>query len=95
MPPLTEKPPLNPFVGALGAKLRQWRIDRDFTLEELTELADVDASYIGRIERGDVTAGITHIVRIVRALGADFTDLMDGLPDPPPQRKRGRRGPSR
>ncbi|SFJ76923.1 Helix-turn-helix domain-containing protein [Amycolatopsis sacchari] len=93
VPPAAEKPPVNEFLGALGTRLREFRQERDLTLQELEELTQVPWSMIGAIERGQQNTGITTIARLVNGLGVGFQALMDGLPEPPPPKPRQRRGP--
>lgn len=52
----------------IGERLRVYRIRARFSQEELAERADLHASYIGQVERGEKNATIESITKIARAL---------------------------
>lgn len=55
----------------LAVNLRQARNRRHLTQEELAERSGLSARYIGAIERADVSASVTVIGRIAKALGME------------------------
>lgn len=65
-----------PTLVALGSAVRKSRLDRGLSQEELAHLAEVDVSYLGRVERGDNNVAVMTLAKIARALGVTMADLM-------------------
>lgn len=65
----------------LGLRLRDLRIEANFTQEELAEKADMSTVYLGEVERGQKVIGVDKFINIVKALGvsADYV-LCNELP---------------
>jgi transcriptional regulator with XRE-family HTH domain len=61
---------------ALGAAIRELRIARDISQEKLALIAEVDRSYVGRVERGDNNAAVLTLFRIASALDVSLAKLM-------------------
>ncbi|WP_261883516.1 helix-turn-helix domain-containing protein [Vibrio pelagius] len=59
-----------------GAKLRGKRKDKKVSQDQLALLADIDRSYIGRIERGEVNITLEKAYQLARVLGCDVRDLL-------------------
>jgi transcriptional regulator with XRE-family HTH domain len=66
----------NPTLVALGAAIRHARRERDLSQEQLALSAEVDVSYLGRVERGDNAAALLTLKRIADALGVSMASLM-------------------
>lgn len=47
------------------------------TQEALAEKAEIDRRFLQRIEKGSANPGIDVITRLKRALGVDWSDLLD------------------
>lgn len=62
-----------------GKRLRELRRRNRWTLEEFAELAGIDSSYLGKIERGDRNPSLGVIARIAIALEMSLSDLFDGI----------------
>ncbi len=60
-----------------GARLRQLRKERNVSQDELALRAQIDRSYMGRIERGQVNITLEKVYRLANALGCDAKDLLD------------------
>jgi transcriptional regulator with XRE-family HTH domain len=58
-----------------GERVREIRMLRGLSQEELARLAKIDRTYIGGIERGERNAGIKNVWRIADALGVPAADL--------------------
>lgn len=58
----------------LGGKIKEARINKGYTQEELGEKIDSTGSYIGQIERGERNASMSKIIMIAEALdvGIDY-----------------------
>lgn len=61
---------------ALGVAIRQTRLDRGMSQESLALLAEVDRSYLGRVERGDNNVAVLTLIRIAKALDVTTVELM-------------------
>ena len=61
----------------LGARLKAFRKNRHFTMEVLSERANVSKSMISKIERGDVQPTIEVAARIAKALGTHITNILE------------------
>src|SRR5579859_2030535 len=58
-----------------GQALRRLRKDKGFTLEELSERAEISVSYLSHIERGTRQAPLTTLEILARILGINLYDL--------------------
>lgn len=66
----------NPQLVALGHAIRRLRKTHGLSQEQLGLQAEVDTSYLGRIERGDNNAAILTISKIAEALHLTVAELM-------------------
>ncbi|WP_309249538.1 helix-turn-helix transcriptional regulator [Paraburkholderia sp. CNPSo 3272] len=66
----------NPTLVALGEAIRRVRKGRGMSQEQLALTAEVDLSYLGRVERGDNAAALLTLKRIADALGVTMAALM-------------------
>lgn len=62
-----------------GRVLRQVREEKKLTQEKLAELADVDRTYIYRLETGKRSPSLSIIIRIAKALKVSPGTLLDRL----------------
>ena len=60
----------------LGKKIREERIEKGYTQEELGEKIDSTGAYIGQIERGERSASMSKIVLIAQALNVSLDYLI-------------------
>lgn len=67
---------LDPALVAVGGAIRSLRLAKDISQERLALLADVDRSYVGRIERGENNIAVLTLVRIASALDMTVAELM-------------------
>ena len=64
----------------LGQRIRRRRLEKNRTQQEIAEMAGLDRTTVGEIERGS-SASLLTLVQVLRALGA--LEELDGfLPDP-------------
>jgi DNA-binding XRE family transcriptional regulator len=61
-----------------GKNIRALRQKADFTQEHLAEKADLDWTYISKIERGKENISLDALARIAKALSVSITDLVNG-----------------
>lgn len=59
----------DPVGEIFGATVRRLRENRGWTQEQLAEQADMSATYVGFIERGENVPTLTIILRLADALG--------------------------
>jgi len=66
----------DPLLVALGNAIRRIRLEEGISQEKLALLAEVDRSYVGRVERGDNNVAVLTLARIAAALNISIADLM-------------------
>ena len=66
----------HPDLVAFGSAVRRVRVERGMSQEALALAADVDRSYLGRVERGDSVIALLVVARIARALGVTVEQIM-------------------
>ena len=66
----------DPALVALGEALRRIRQTKGVSQERLALAAEVDRSYVGRIERGDNNVAVLTLVKLAAALEITVTELM-------------------
>ncbi|ENB1602441.1 helix-turn-helix transcriptional regulator [Vibrio parahaemolyticus] len=59
-----------------GANLRAMRKDKGLSQDRLANAADIDRSYVGRIERGEVNITLEKVYQLASILGCDVRDLL-------------------
>lgn len=62
--------------GQLGARVKQLRLARRLTQEQVAEQAGLSSKFIGQIERGLSNPALTTLGSIARALGVSLVDLL-------------------
>jgi transcriptional regulator with XRE-family HTH domain len=50
-------------------------MEKGMTREQLSAVADVDVSYLGRVERGDNNVAFTTLQKIASGLGVSVSEL--------------------
>lgn len=74
----------------IGWNVRKLRVELGLSQERVAHEADIDRSYVGRIERGEENMTISVLEAIAAALevpvGALFQEFEDGSDKPPPLR---------
>jgi len=58
-----------------GIRVRQIRLSRDWSQEELAANAGLDRTYIGSVERGERNPGLVNIVRLATVLEVPVAEL--------------------
>ena len=69
----------NPALKRFGTNVRALREKRELSQEELAEIADLDRTYVGGLERGERNATLGSILRIAKALKTTVADLCAGI----------------
>ena len=65
------------LVKVLGERIREFRIKKDFSQEDLANEADIPLSQVGRIEPGEINPTISSLYIIAQALGIDLKTMLD------------------
>ena len=73
---MTHRKSRRPEAEKFGAVVRQMRERRGLTQEQLAERAEVSATYVGFIERGDNVPTLTIILQVASALGVSPSELL-------------------
>jgi len=66
----------DPALIALGEAIRRVRLSKDISQEKLALLAEVDRSYVGRVERGDNNVAVLTLARLAGVLDISIAKLM-------------------
>ena len=66
----------DPALASLGQAIRRVRLDKGISQERLALLAELDRSYVGRVERGDNNVALLTLIKIAGALGMHASDLL-------------------
>lgn len=59
-----------------GQAVRERRLQSGVSQDALALMADIDRSYVGRIERGEVNVTLEKAYCLARVLGCDIRDLL-------------------
>ncbi|CED59180.1 Putative uncharacterized protein [Moritella viscosa] len=60
----------------VGLKIKVRRKEMGVSQDKLALLADIDRSYVGRIERGEVNITLEKLYEIAEVLDSDAKDLL-------------------
>jgi transcriptional regulator with XRE-family HTH domain len=63
-------------ITAFGRNVRRERMSLKITQEKLAELVDLNIRTVQKIEAGDVNILLTTVLRLQKALGCQWTDLL-------------------
>ena len=61
---------------ALGARIKNKRLEQNLTQEQLAEKVELSAVYIGQIERGERTMTIDTLVKLANSLNSSIEELL-------------------
>ena len=64
-------------MAAFGNAVRAVRLSRGISQETLADLAGVDRSYMGGIERGEHNVALINIQKVATALDVTVAELME------------------
>lgn len=73
---------MDDLIDNIGTRLRQFRLMKGLTQEQVAEMAGMQPSYLGAIERGERNFTIETLYKIVRALGITFDELFAHIDQP-------------
>lgn len=67
---------MNDLAKQFGKKLRIKRKEMGISQDKLALLADIDRSYVGRIERGEVNITLEKVYQLAEVLSCDVRELL-------------------
>ncbi len=67
------------FLRDLGLRLRQYRLDRQWTQADLADRCRLHRTFIGSVERGERNLSVLNLRRIAKLLRVSLAELFDGL----------------
>lgn len=73
---MTTKKATSNIREILGKNLRQKRIEKQISQEELAEIAGLHRTYIGSVERGERNISIDNIEKLCKALNMSIKELL-------------------
>lgn len=76
MPRVSSKVDQNGDLAAFGAAVRARRKEIKLSQEALADLAEIDRSHMGKIERGERNVTLLNILKIAGALAVKPSDLL-------------------
>ena len=62
-----------------GKRLKELRLNKNWTQEDLAFEADLHRAYIGSIERGDKNIGLCNIQKLAKAFDISIAKLLEDL----------------
>jgi transcriptional regulator with XRE-family HTH domain len=74
--PAPEARLLNETRARFGAALREWRLRRQLTQEQLAERSDLSYKFIGEVERGQGNPTLDTMSQLANALGIALSVLV-------------------
>ena len=66
-------------LRVLGDTIRYYRLRRHLTITELARRAQLDRTFVGRLERGLHDPSLLHLLRLAPILGVHLTTLLKPL----------------
>ena len=73
------EPSNDEFILSFGIRIRTLRKARGLSQEARADLAGLDRSYVGGIERGERNVSLVNIKKLSDALGISVEELFRGL----------------
>jgi len=70
----------DPYLDILGQRIRARRKELGLSQEGLAHEANLDRSYVGRVERGEHNLTFVAMIKLCRAMRCDVASLTHGLP---------------
>ena len=71
----------SPALAYVGARLKEMRLDRGLSQDDLAYGIPCDRSHIGQIENGKAAPTVLTILKLAVALDCEVTDLLPKLAD--------------
>jgi transcriptional regulator with XRE-family HTH domain len=66
------------FLSRIGERVRGLRTEQSLTVQQLADRSGISRRLLTQIELGQANPSLVSVTRIARALGTEFTDLLEG-----------------
>ena len=66
------------FLSRIGERVRALRTEQSLTVQQLADRSGISRRLLTQIELGQANPSLVSVTRIARALGTEFTDLLEG-----------------
>lgn len=76
---MTRRAERTPEAEQFGAAIRERRLAKGLTRQQLADMAGVSLRYVGAVEAGDNTPSIIAVFAFCEALGATPSALLDPI----------------
>lgn len=63
----------------IGSRLKQARLNNNYTQESLSELLDVSVAFLSRVERGSLDISLKRLSQICEILGVTEGEILNGV----------------
>ncbi|MDR9749297.1 helix-turn-helix transcriptional regulator [Paenibacillus taichungensis] len=70
---------MSDWLVVIGARIRASRISKGLSQERLAELSELNASYIGKIERGEKNITVRSLEKVTTALDMPISELFEHI----------------
>ncbi len=70
------------IIGIIGQRIKELRLERQLTLEEVAERSGCSAGFLSQLERNRAAASISMLYSIARALGVSITHFFPEVINP-------------
>ncbi|MDA8168717.1 MAG: helix-turn-helix transcriptional regulator [Nitrospiraceae bacterium] len=70
---------MNDIQKVFGKRVRELRLKKGLSQENLAEMSGLHWTYIGSVERGERNISLKNIKKISDALGIRMTELFEGV----------------
>ncbi len=61
----------------IGQSIKKFRAQKDMTQEDLADYADINVSYLAKIENGYVNTSVRYLIKIAKGLKIKVRELFD------------------
>jgi transcriptional regulator with XRE-family HTH domain len=74
---------MNDIRMSFGTRVRQLRVERNWSQEQFADLCGLHRTYIGSIERGEQNISLVNINKIAVTMGISLAELFAPFTDRP------------
>jgi transcriptional regulator with XRE-family HTH domain len=71
-----ERAEKNPDLVALGARIRELRLEAGLTQEGVADAADLHWTFVGQVERGERNVSYVNLLRLAAGLSVAARELL-------------------
>lgn len=68
-----------PLEKSVGTRIRNLRMSRGISQEELAAICKCHRTYVGMVERAEKSISVSMLSRFAKALNTNMSTLLDGL----------------